>query len=147
MLQSENPFSPFKNGGIEIKATCGSVPTPERCRRLGLEEKPDIGDQRIGVMIGYDWKAHHRETNNLVAIIWDFIDTVPRIIAVFFSSNLTEEHWGAIVQPRAGGGRTTSVSITTRNGVKVLYDNWVTIINSDQRYANFLNSYNRGNLL
>ncbi len=49
-IREKNPFSPFKNGGIEIKATCGSVPTPERCRRLGLEEKPDIGDQRIGVM-------------------------------------------------------------------------------------------------
>jgi len=146
-IREKNPFSPFKNGGIEIKATCGSVPTPERCRRLGLEEKPDIGDQRIGVMTGYDWKAHHRETNNLVAIIWDFIDTVPRIVAVFFSSNLTENHWGVIVQPRAGGGRTTSVSIMTRNGVKVLYDEWVTVISNDRRYSEFLNSYNRGNLL
>ena len=50
-LREKLPFSPFKNGGIEVKATCGSVPTPEKCRRIGLSEKPDIGDQRIAVIV------------------------------------------------------------------------------------------------
>lgn len=141
-LREKTPFSPFPNGGIEVKATCGSVPTPEKCRRMGLQEKPDIGDQRIGVITGYDWKAHHRETNNLIGILWDFIDRKPRIVAAFFSPNLTENDWGKIVQPKAGGGRTTSVSIMTRNGVKKMYDNWVFVIN-DPRYTSFLNSYNK----
>lgn len=146
-LRDKSPFSPFQNGGIEIKATCGSVPTPERCRRLGLEEKPDIGDQRIAILTGYDWKAHHRETNNLAGILWDFIDNAPRIVAVFFSSRLTTENWGAIVQPREGGGRTTSVSIMTRVGVKVMYEDWVAVIKSDNRYIDFLNNHNRGAIL
>lgn len=141
------PFSPFFNGGIEIKATCGTVPTPDRCRRLGLQEKPDIGDQRIPVMTGYDWKAHHRDTNNLVGILWDFIEKKPRIVGVFFCSELTTEHWGSIIKPREGGGRTTSVSIMTRNGVKVMYENWVLVLNSDRRYPDFLNSHNGGSIL
>ena len=146
-LREKGPFSPFANGGIEVKATCGSVPTPDRCRRLGLEEKPDIGDQRIGCMIGYDWKAHHRETNNLIGIFWDFIDRLPRIVAVFFSSNLDQSHWGAIVQPREGGGRTTSVSIMSRGGVAKMYEKWIIVTDSDPRYRAFLNRHNRGNLL
>ena len=146
-VREKSPFSPFQNGGIEIKATCGSVTTPERCRRMGLEEKPDIGDQRIDVLTGYDWKAHHRETNNLAGIIWDFIDDVPRIVAVFFSSRLTTDNWGVIIQPKEGGGRTTSVSIMTRVGVGIMYEDWVAVIGSDSRYINFLNKYNKGSVL
>jgi hypothetical protein len=143
--REKQPFSPFQNGGIEIKATCGSVPTPAVCARRGVE-KPDIGDQRIQVLQGYDWKAHHRDTNNLMGILWDFIDGVPRIVSVFFANNLTIADWGAIVQPREGGGRTTSVSIMTRAGVRKMYDGCLYVIN-DVRYTAFLNRYNGSALL
>jgi len=143
--REKQPFSPFGNGGIEIKATVGSVPTPAVCHRRGMP-KPDIGDQRIGVLTGYDWKAHHRDTNNLMGILWDFILGVPRIVAVFFGNNLTVSDWGNIVQPREGGGRTTSVSIMTRIGVKKMYDGCLYVLD-DTRYTTFLNNYNRGTLL
>jgi len=144
-LRDKSPFSPFPNGGIEIKATCGSVPSPTQCARLGME-KPEMGETRIAVMRGYDWKAHHRETNNLVGILWDFLDGVPHIVAVFFGNNLTENDWGKIVQPRDGGGRTTSVSIMRRSGVNKMYQNWIAVI-EDQSYVKFINKYNRGNLI
>lgn len=143
--REKQPFSPFQNGGIEVKATCGSVPTPAECARKGVL-KPDIGDQRIDVLKGYDWKAHHRDTNNLMGILWDFINGVPRIVAVFFANNLLVEDWGTIVQPKEGGGRTTSVSIMTRKGVKKMYDGCLYILNED-RYINFLNRYNDSALL
>ncbi len=143
--REKQPFSPFQNGGIEIKATCGSVPTPAVCARRGFQ-KPDIGDQRIAVLQGYDWKAHHRDTNNLMGILWDFINGVPRIVAVFFANNLLVTDWGAIVQPREGGGRTTSVSIMTRAGVRKMYDGCLYVLN-DKRYIDFLNRYNGSTLL
>lgn len=141
----KSPFSPFPNGGIEIKATVGSVPTATMCRKKGFE-KPDIGDQRISMLKGYDWKAHHRETNNLLGILWDFIDGVPRIVAVFYSSELTEDDWGKIVKPKDGGGRTTSVSIMSRVGIQKMYNGTVLVLN-DSRYISFLNNYNKGNKL
>jgi hypothetical protein len=144
-LRDKAPFSPFANGGIEIKATCGGVPTPAQCKRRGVE-KPDMGDQRIGVLKGYDWKAHHRETNNLIGILWDFIDRVPKIVALFYSSNLDTNDWGRIVQPREGGGRTTSVSIMTREGVRKMYDGTILVLN-DRRYRDFINRHNGGNKL
>jgi hypothetical protein len=70
--QDKSPFSNFDTGGIEVKATVGSVPTPEFFRKKGLK-KPEIGDERIEFTKGYDWKAHHRETNNLLGIYWDFV--------------------------------------------------------------------------
>lgn len=144
-LRDKSPFSPFKNGGLEIKATCGSVPTPDQCAKLGIS-KPDIGETRINVMRGYDWKAHHRETNNLIGILWDFQNGVPRIVAVFFGSSLDENDWGKIIKPKEGGGRTTSVSIMSRAGVGKMYKNWIAVKN-DKRYIDFINNYNRGQLI
>lgn len=145
-LKEKGPFSPFGNGGLEIKATCGAVPTPKECARRNVT-KPDMGETRIDLLRGYDWKAHHRETNNLLGLLWDFDDQgAPRVMAVFFGNDLTEDDWGAIVQPREGGGRTTSVSIMPRSGVRKMYENWL-VVEDDPRYINFLNAYNRGNLM
>jgi hypothetical protein len=145
-LRDKTPFSPFPNGGLEIKATCGSVPTPAQCAKKGIT-KPDIGDTRIEVLQGYDWKAHHRETNNLIGILWDFnYYRAPEIVAVFFGNYLTEDDWGKIIQPKEGGGRTTSVSIMTRSGVAKMYQNWI-LVKNDTRYINFINRYNQSGLI
>jgi hypothetical protein len=138
-------MGPFKEGGIEVKATCGSVPTPQQCHAQGFQ-KPNQGVQRIECMRGYDWKAHHRETNNQIGVFWDFFNERPRIAAVFYSNTLTINDWGKIVQPKPGGGRTTSVSIMTRGGVAKMYEGWLIVLN-DKRYMHFLDKYNKGNLL
>lgn len=143
--REKDPFSPFAGGGVEIKATVGSVPTPQFFAKKGLQ-KPDIGDQRIDVLKSYDWKAHHRDTNHLLAIVWDFIETKPTICGIFYQSKLTTDHWGKIISPKEGGGRTTSVSIMTREGVATMYQNWVAVIN-DPRYIQFFNKYNSGKLI
>jgi hypothetical protein len=144
-IREKSPFSPYVTGGFEVKATCGAVPSPEVCRRRGME-KPDIGDQRLKLLSGYDWKSHHRETNDLFGVFWDFVDGCPTIVAVFYRSDLTVEDWGAIVHPRAGGGRTTSVSIMTRSGVRKMYEGWVIVLKSTE-YARFFDGRNNGLLL
>lgn len=138
----KSPFSPFPGGGIEVKATCGAVPPPAFCRRRGLI-RPEIGDQRISVLSGYDWKAHHRDTNNLLGLLWDFIDHRPRIVALFYSADLTERDWGRIVKPRDGGGRTTSVSIIERSGRRKMYEGWICALRTGG-YIEFLNRRNKG---
>jgi len=144
-IQAKAPFSPFKNGGLEVKATVGSVPTPKECAKKGLT-KPSLGDTRIGLLKSYDWKAHHRETTNLIGLTWDFIDGIPRITAIFFSPNINTEDWSKIVQPKKGGGRTTSVSIMTREGVKKMYQDWICVID-DTDYIDFFNKYNKDTIL
>lgn len=144
-LQAKSPFSPFEYGGIEIKATCGAVPTPAECKKKNVL-KPGIGDQRISLLRSYDWKAHHQGTNNLLGVLWDFICGKPKIVSIFFGNNLNSEDWGKIVQPKDGGGRTTSVSVMTRKGVWKMYKNWVLVID-DNRYINFIDDYNSGVLM
>ena len=134
------PFSPFTGGGIEVKATCGAVPTPAACQRRGFA-KPEIGDTRAGKLTGYDWKAHHRETNNLIGILWDFTGRIPEIVALFFSSDLQIGDWGDIVQPHEGGGRTTSVSIMTRPGVRKMAEGCL-YCKDEPAISGFVEAYN-----
>ena len=144
-LDEKTPFSPFAGGGIEVKATCGSVPTPAICKRRGVR-KPRVGDTRIGCLQGYDWKSHHRGTNNLVGLLWDFVVGRPRVAAAFYTSNLVQNDWGEIVQPKAGGGRTTSVSIMARSGIRKMYEGWLCVL-STGGYREFLNERNGGDLI
>ncbi len=144
-LQDKAPFSPFRTGGVEVKATCGSVPTPAACAKLG-RRKPEIGEERADLLKGYDWKAHHRETNYLMGVFWDFVAGVPAIVGLFYGNSLCTDDWGKIVTPKKGGGRTTSVSIMTRAGVKKMYSNWALVLN-DERYIEFFNAYNKHDLM
>lgn len=130
---SKEVFSPYKYGGIEIKATCGSTPS------ASLVPKLLIGEQRISSLNKFDWKAHHRTTNHLLAILWDFIDENPTIVACFYQDNLSENDWGKIVQPKEGGGRTTSVSIMNSVGVRKMCQNWVAVID-DPNYIEKLSN-------
>lgn len=122
-------FSPFKYGGVEVKATCGSTPA------ASVTPKPLIGEQRIEKLTSFDWKAHHRETNDLLSIFWDFIDEVPTVAACFYRSDLTIDDWGKIVQPKTDGGRTTSVSIMTSAGVKKMCSGWIAVLDSEPYIA------------
>ena len=144
-LSDKSPFSPFAGGGIEVKATCGAIPTPKEAERRGIK-RPMPGDERVGALTGYDWKAHHRETNHLLGVLWDFAAGRPRIAALFYSDELDAEDWSEIVQPREGGGKTTSVSIMRPSGIRKMYAGWICVIDDD-RYANFLNRKNRGDLI
>lgn len=124
-------FSPFKYGGIEVKATCGSTPSASKI------PKPLIGEQRVSLINSFDWKAHHRDTNHLLSVLWDFIDGLPTYIAAFYQDDLSPEDWGKIVQPKEDGGRTTSVSIMKAQGVKKMCENWIAVLN-DEAYINLL---------
>lgn len=118
-------FSPYKYGGIEVKACCGSTPPAKNI------PKPLIGEQRISIVKSFDWKAHHRDTNNLLAVLWDFIDSYPVIVAAFYQNKLSQDDWGKIVVPKDDGGRTTSVSIMKTSGVKKMCKNWIAVIDDD----------------
>lgn len=80
------------------------------------------------IVNSFDWKAHHRETNNLLGIFWDFLNEVPTIVACFYRNDLVIDDWGRIVQPTDGGGRTTSVSIMAKTGIKKMCDGWIAVI-------------------
>lgn len=51
------------------------------------------------MLTGADWKAHHRETNHLLGLFWDFIDKVPTVLALFYRNDLTQQDWGAVIVP------------------------------------------------
>lgn len=129
-------FSPFPTGGLEIKATLGDVPSEKQLAKTG-KSKPKIGETRIDLITSMNWKAHHRETNHLMGILWDFLDGIPAVLIVSYSDNLTESDWGKMVLPKDGGGRTTSVSIMGKTGIEKMLGNPLLIVD-DPRYINLV---------
>jgi hypothetical protein len=120
LLSSKGHFSPFPYGGLEIKATCGDTPAAR------VRAKPKIGESRLEVVTGLVWKAHHRDTNYLVGLVWDFVDNIPTVVAVFYRNDLTIEDWGKTVAPKEGS-RTTSVSVMARQGVQKMAAGWLVL--------------------
>ncbi|MBY0527522.1 MAG: helix-turn-helix domain-containing protein [Gemmataceae bacterium] len=157
MGDAKKSWASYPYGGIEIKTTCGAVPTPTKTRK-----KPGIGDERSNQLTGADWKAHHRETNRLLGLFWDFIDRVPTVIGLFYRNDLSEADWGEVIVPttddatvdvgdveegmdgevvvemaieskpkkkrkKKKAGRTTSVSIMTGTAVKKMGKGWIVL--------------------
>ena len=131
VAKDKDAFSHYAYGGVEVKATCGDTPPASE------RPKPVIGEQRIEVITKFNWKAHHRETNNLLGIVWDFINHVPVVVACFYCSSLDESDWAKLVQPKNGGGRTTSVSIMKTSGVKKMCAGWLAVIDDEKYLAAF----------
>lgn len=57
-----------------------------------------------------------------------------------------ESNRGAIFTPRSGGGRTTSVSIMNRAGIRKMYAGWLCVL-ADGGCREFLNRRNRDSLI
>lgn len=120
--------------GVEIKGTIGNL-------RNGANFR--AGETRISALSGITWQAHHREVNNLLGIIWDFVNlnnsfNYPALTGVFFSDNLTPNDWGEI---SGTTGRNTKVTGMLKSGKDkmgqgciLLYDNKIHI----NRYTQLL---------
>ncbi len=89
----------FPDGGLEVKNTFGlkkaGIAIGPRETRLGLVQRQLV------------WKAHHRLTNNLVALRSDYINGVPQIVAGYFSAELVVDDWTDKQQPKEGSTMTS----------------------------------------
>lgn len=95
----------YKYGGFEVKNTFGV-------------KKPGVHIQNRKMRLPYIqrklvWKAHHRETNHLIALHSDYIDGIPQIVAGYYSGDLSEKDWTIKQQPKEGSTMTSFCQTTT----------------------------------
>ena len=112
--------------GLEIKCTVGNITTGANLR---------AGETRIDSLTGITWQAHHREVEELLGIVWDFVDdghsfNHPAITGAFYSSDLSKDDWGAI---SGTTGRNTKVTGMSKSGKEKMGSGWVTLID-DPKY-------------
>ena len=110
--------------GLEIKTTIGNV-------RQGANLR--AGQSRVGELTGITWQAHHRETKELMGLVWDFLQlhhghAYPTITGVFYSDELASEDWGRI---SGTTGRNTKVTGMKVSGRKKMGDGWVAVVKLD----------------
>lgn len=108
--------------GLEIKGTIGNLKNRANLR---------AGEARINELSGITWQAHHREVNNLLGIVWDFINqnngfNFPAITGAFFSDQLTSDDWGEISGTTGRNTKVTGIrksgKVKMGNGVILLYN-------------------------
>lgn len=107
-------------GGIEVKDTFGY--------KAG---KVDLlpGEQRVTmIQKRLQWKAHHQKTNHLLGLYSDYIDDYPKIVAAFYSDQLTEADWSKRAEPKPGSEMTSFSTLQAsgyskmRAGMKICLD-------------------------
>jgi hypothetical protein len=113
-------FLAYDDGGFEVKNTFGVKKSKTHIAQC---ESRIIKIQKKLV-----WKAHHRETNHLIAIHSDYVNKVPQIIAAFYSDQLDESDWTIKQQPKEGSTMTSfcqttpSAFLKLKNGLKFYMD-------------------------
>jgi hypothetical protein len=119
--------------GLEIKCTVGNIEAGANLR---------AGTNRIEKLTGITWQAHHREVEELMGLIWDFVDdgrsfNYPAITGVFYSNSLQEDDWGKI---SGTTGRNTKVTGMSASGKQKMGNGWVALID-DTRYITKFKRY------
>jgi hypothetical protein len=118
--------------GLEIKTTVGNVKTGSALK---------AGENRLNSLTGITWQAHHQEVHELMALVWDFNAKTkaflfPMVTAVFFSSALSHDDWGAI---SGTTGRNTKVCGMMATGRIKMKNGWVVMHNKyNLRYNQLL---------
>ncbi len=113
--------------GLEIKCTIGGVTKGSNLRN---------GCERISVLSGVTWQAHHRGVRSLLGLVWDFLSGTatapaqPAIAGVFFAGDLVESDWGAI---SGTTGRNTKVTGMLKSGQEKMGRGALLVI-EDERY-------------
>lgn len=95
----EVDFLHFPHGGIEVKNTFGYV-------KPGVQLQ-DQEERRGKIKTPLVWKAHHQETNRLLALQSDFHDGTPQIVAGYYSAELSPIDWTSKAQPKIGSTMTS----------------------------------------
>jgi hypothetical protein len=122
-----NKFIKYPHGGIEVKNTFGTKKANSKLTQ---------GQTRIEkINQKLDWKAHHRYTNNLLALYSDYVDECPQISAVMFSDGLTEDDWKEKQNPGISSTM-TSFSVIEQSGWKKLRMG-MRLCKNDQKYFSF----------
>ena len=116
--------------GLEIKCTVGNIEKGANLR---------AGEMRISKLTGITWQAHHREVEELLGLIWDFVDSghkfnYPMITGAFYSNTLNEDDWGKI---SGTTGRNTKVTGMRTSGKEKMGNGWIALIDREEFLEKF----------
>lgn len=94
----------------------------------------DWGTQRIWQSNKFTYAAHHNDNDNLLGILWDFVDGIPQIVAVLYS-RLEKEDWGN--PHKTEGNKSTNGYNLNAIGVDKMKHGWLCILD-DPEYVSGL---------
>jgi hypothetical protein len=127
---TEEQLRKYPNG-LEIKCTVGNI-------RAGANLR--AGQNRISDLTGITWQAHHREVDQLMGLIWDFLPVnsdfnFPTLTGIFYSDQLNVDDWGKI---SGTTGRNTKVTGMSSSGKEKMGNGWVLMLSQAEYLDKFM---------
>lgn len=140
---SKANLTPFKFGGLEVKASIGNPVTNYRQRLMNDKKVAgfDVGLNRLDYLSSITYWGHHTSCENLIGIYYDYSDDAegtPQIFAVMHSELIPKSDWNKVSIGKVGSKKTSNTSLTTSGRTK-LYNNVITVVD-DKRYLDKLRS-------
>lgn len=133
LISSANKSIKDIDEGIQIKTTSGSIKTSEN---LILDESL-ITQTRVSKLSSLTWQSHHQKCTNLMGVIWDFINNIPVITAIYYIDGLSENSWAKVKKDNVKSEKgTNDVSSLKSFELNKMYKEGKVLILDDSTYIN-----------
>lgn len=133
LISSANKSIQNIDEGIQIKTTSGSIKSSEN---LILDENL-ITQTRVSKLSSLTWQSHHQKCTNLMGVIWDFINNVPVITAIYYIDGLCENSWAKVDKDNVKSEKgTNDVSSLRSFEINKMYKEGKVLILDDSTYIN-----------
>jgi len=126
-------LTPFKYGGIEVKATIGNPVANYRTRLKKELGQPEffVGLPRVNYLSSITYWGHHTSCENLIGLYYDYceeLDGVPQIMAVMHAELVPSKDWSKVSIGKAGSKKTSNTSLSS-SGIEKIMKNPVAVRN------------------
>ena len=130
-------LTPFRYGGVEVKATIGDRVSGYRERLRSERGLNDFAVRvpRVNYIRSINFWGHHSDCRNLIGLYYDYrgeLGGVPQIMAVMHAELIPSEDWHKVSIGTPGSKKTSNTSLNSR-GVSKLLNNPI-IVPNDSAY-------------
>jgi len=130
---NKSQLTPFKYGGIEVKASIGITFSDYRARlknKVGLNEFT-VKFSRINYINSIGYWGHHTGCDNMIGLYYDYYSELggaPQIMAVMHAELIPTRDWSKVSVGRAGSKKTSNTSLSS-TGIEKFMRNPVVVRN------------------
>jgi hypothetical protein len=133
LAPNKSLLTPFKYGGIEVKATIGNPVNDYRTRLkkdLGLNDFY-VGLPRVNYLNSMTYWGHHTDCENLIGLYYDYyveLGGCPQIVAIMHAELVPAQDWSKVSIGKIGSKKTSNTSLS-RRGIEKILNNTVVVRN------------------
>jgi hypothetical protein len=108
---------------LESTQTYLDSPVSDSYKGGGFDAKGcKISDMKFMSVVA---SSHHRQTNTVLVVAWNYFGGFPKILSAFFANNLTAEDWKIGSVPKNDNSKPTSSASLLKSGMDKIRMGWM----------------------